>query len=450
MPASHRPSRCAHLTLNLTVTLAVVAGCASPRGEEITPRSPAPIARTAAPAVAKRAPIADHLTVAELVSLAQRLSPDRASILARRAQVQALARSAGAYANPELEVHAGQGRPRDGGDQAVGGIDIRQRLELPGTRADRIAATQAGVAVVEAEHGEVLLEVENEVRIAVAELAIAAASLAQAEVGATTAASLRDLSVAKEHAGEADAADVARVELEAERASILVERRRRTVTAARAAIQGWGAGGLPDAFVITDADSDAAAPATVDDAMALARHHPRVDRAAAIAEQRRRELQQARSARRPDVAVGAGIARGTDGDEATVSLGVQIPIWNQGQDGVAAAESGRAEAAAQVEAQTAAILREARTAWAEDVDSHAAVEALRSRTMPLAERMLALRIRQFEAGDVSTDDVLEARRAAQVSTDELLAAEAEARRARIRLLHALGSFTNPPSVQGKP
>lgn len=142
--------------------------------------------------------------------------------------------------------------------------------------------------------------------------------------------------------------------------------------------------------------------------------------------------------RRPDFA--AGPTLGEDQGKSYVGAGVslRLPLWNRNQGNIAAAEAGRQEAAAEVEATRLAVSRIV-------ADSHGRFRSAREqqllyeqRLLPRMAELLESARKSYEGGESGILDLLDARRTALAVREEYYRASLDAALAATRLRRAVG------------
>lgn len=433
--------------------LAVLAGCARPAA---TATAVPALEPAAPPAVVPPGPVwaeGAAVPVAELVRLARSHASTAGAVAALQAAARAEARQAGAWSNPELELRTGRVRSRSGEtpSERTWGAELRQRFELPGKRAARLAAAAAGGAVAEHEAGLLWLDLEGEVRAAAAAYATAQAAQAAAREAAGLAAELHRAAAIRAGAGELARADLARARLDEALAGIAAARSGREAESALQLLRLWCGAGLPAAFTIPDALPASPPAIALDDAVRLARErHPRLRRLAAEAGLRAAEARREERAWLPDLTVGVSRDRAGDEDEVGVSLGFDLPLWSRGDGDLAAAAARRAQAEAALRGETGAIEREVVAAWHAYESARQDLSALSAEAGPLAAEAVRLRQAAFAAGGDALADVLEARRAAQAVAEAGLAARRAAADAAIALGRAVGSFATLDASGSQP
>ncbi len=390
--------------------------------------------------------------VEHLVGLALAHNPNREVWEANRAVAAAEVTRARAWSNPELEMSGGRSRARDGGArETIHGLDVRQRLELPGKRSARIKAAESERGVAEREAAVDALDLEAEVRSAALLVAAADAAVMRAEAAAALANEIQVVVEKRLTAGETDQGDVARVRSESAVATLALEAARRAAEAARATLRAWCGEGLPARFTVADALTVEPVSMTAEAARAAALAvHPRLAVLVAQAKARRADILREEKTWYPDVTVGAFADRESDTNNHGLSLGVELPLWNRNQGGIAAARADLSRISAERKRELAALQREVGFAWSACERERLRAEGLGVTVVPAANEALTLRMKAFRAGESSLLEVLDARRAALAAEEALLEARRSAAEARITLAKAMGTFNKPTSTNDVP
>ncbi len=379
-----------------------------------------------------------QVALARLVAAAQAAHPTSAAVAAARAAAAAQVRQAGVWANPELEVYLGRTHPRVADleqDQPYGG-SLRQRLTWWGARNARVAAARAQLSVAEAEATVALLDLGASVRRAAIVYAAAVDAVAQAADDARIATDLATMARIRQEAGEADRASAARATLEATTATLRREARGREVATALAVLRTWCDPALPDGLII----ADAFAPFAVDapSAERAAQMHPQLRALAEATAAADATVTAERRERLPDLTVGVYAEREAEKDTFGVSLGVDIPLWNRNDAGIAAAEAARARARALARSEQLRLDRDLAEALGAVQTAQGEAQALAELAMPAADEAIRLRTTAFDAGESSMSDLLEARRAANAVRNDLRDARLRAALALVDLGLAVG------------
>ena len=388
-----------------------------------------------------------------LIDLAKRVTPNRTVFEANRAAAAALVVEARAWANPELELSAGRARYREGDNPAVSiaGVSLKQRFELPGKRSARIDAAEAGRLLAERTAAVDGLALEGEVRQAVVGIAAAELRREQADKAHELAVMVQGIVAQRLAAGETDRGDLTRTNADLAISRLEVDAARREAEAARAVVRLWCGGEregqLPQRFTVPDAVADAVPeiPLAAMQQAALSAH-PRLAvldaQAAAVAGALNREER----AWYPDLTVGVFGDRGSDTNDLGVTLGVEVPVWNRNQGGIAQARAEIARLAAERRNELASVQRNVLAAWSRYDGERQQIIGLASEVVPATEESLRIKLLAYSSGDVGLFDILEARRAAFAAQQALLSARVRAATARIELAAAVGSFADPTQI----
>lgn len=384
-----------------------------------------------------------NLSVEQIVARALARNPTREVFAATKVAAQAEVLVASAWANPELEVSAGQANARlGGGTETIYGVDLRQRFELPGKRSSRIEAARAGQVVAEREVAIDALTLESAVREACFALAAAEATLERARIAQTTIDEMYQAVERRAAANEVEPGEVARAKLELVTTRAFRDRSERLVIASRAAVRVWSGGSLPQQFTVTGALPSMLPEIDRQTAMAMAtERNPRLGLLRAQTDARSADLAREQRAWQPDITVGAFSDREADTDNLGLSLGIDVPVWNRNQGGRALADANRRKAQAQLRAEQQVIEREVDLAWQMYESRRLALGGYLTEAKTAAQAALDAKLAAFSAGEVSLLDVFEARRAAQSVDQAALEAQRDAADAWLTLGRAVGSFT---------
>lgn len=444
-------------TVTLVALAAGLASCGPPAAREqaealsLSPSlAPAPAASppTVAPPPVSAFAEDAAIPVQNMIDLAKRFTPNRAVFEANRAAAAALVVEARAWANPELELAAGRARYREGDNPSVsvGGVSLKQRFELPGKRSARIDAAEAGRLLAERTAAVDGLALESEVRQAVVGIAAAELRREQADKAHELALTVQGIVAQRLAAGETDRGDLTRANADLAISRLEVDAARRDAEAARAVVRLWcggeRGGQLPQRFTVPDAVTDVVPeiPLAAMHQAALSTH-PRLAvldaQAAAVAG----ELNREERAWYPDLTVGVFGDRGSDTNDLGVTLGVEVPVWNRNQGGIAQARAEIARLAAERRNEQATVQRQVLAAWSHYDGERLQIAGLASEVVPATEESLRLKLLAYASGDVGLFDILEARRAAFAAQQALLSARVRAATARIELASAVGSFS---------
>lgn len=446
-----------HLFTNTSVaTLAALAlgliGCSQspPRADAplvAVPTSEAQPISGATPSIAQP-PIADgaEVSLTALLEMAERISPNRQVFEANRAAAAATVRQTRAWSNPELEINLGRAQSREANDDGVhpttatGGLSLKQRFELPSKRSARINAAEIGRNISEREAALDHLELDLEIRSAALAMASANARVAQAERGIDLSAQVRTAVERRVQAGETDRGDLARAQVDLANAQLATEAASAEAMAARAALRIWCGDVLPEHFTITGILSDM--PATI--ILADVQHrtmaaHPRLAMSSAQQAVNVATITAEERAWYPDLTVGVSSSRESDTNDVGVSVGLELPLWNRNEGGIAKAHADLARLKADQHKELLALQRQLIAAWNAYERERKQIAGLSGAVIPAAQDALRLKLTAFQAGDATLLDLIDVRRAVFSAEAALTDSRERAAAARIELIRAMGT-----------
>ena len=431
-------------TIASVICALVIVSCSSTqlsRAPSGAPLSTTPPSLRIAPlASAIDEPLAEGATFSldQLIAIAKRSSSNPLLFAANQRAAQAQITQARAWANPELEVEGARARTTDNETVGVGRIALRQRFELPSKRSSRIAAAEAGIAVIHTEARLLDLDLVTDVRMTAYEVVLAQLAVEQGKAVLDVTHLVADIVNKRVSVGEASRSDALRVQVEALQVDQEQENREQENVASRAALNTLCGGMLPRHYSV-DLTVDALPILTLDDAITLTRQgHPDITRLLAIAAQHRSEISREQSAALPDVSVGVLGGRETDSRDVGVSLAIDVPLWNRNQGGIEAARADVARTQADLAATTVRLQREVQAAWFEYERARITAERYVKALSPAAAESLRFALSTYQSGETGLLDILDARRTAQGVDDARLDALRQAQVARARLERAMG------------
>ncbi len=401
-----QPSR----TPRPAVALLLIAACQSYRAQPLEPQEILGMVETRR----AQAP-AEGLTLRACAEMLRERNPRVVEARAARAAAQARVAAGTPLANPELDLSIFAGRA-DGVDAAV-----TWALSLAGARrlARERNAMAAEVAALEAaagERGEYLA-----MRREYAEVAVAALRVRAHEDLLQAATALVDLSRRLLAGASATALDVQDVELDALRAEAALSRAREEADGARSRLAARigiaaahvGDGALPVAPAAVNA------PRSLDQHTGLAARRARYE----LAEQ---DLRLEIARQYPALKLGPAYERDDGSSRYGLALGIELPLFDRNQPGLAEARARREQVRAGYEAEV-----ERRLAAIDGAERRIAARTARAtlfatRIRPAAEAALAQARRALEAGAIDAVRFLQVARAERET--RLDAGEAEAQR----------------------
>jgi cobalt-zinc-cadmium efflux system outer membrane protein len=390
------------------------------------------------------------LTLEEALSRTRRGHPDLTVAVEELRASEADALQAGRLPNPELTVSlenvAGDGAYQDT-DAAELTIELSQPIELGGKRRLRKESAELGRQL--AAQGELLAQ--SDVLAATRQRFVAVLAAQEGLALATEQAELaeRSLAAAEERikAGKAPTIDRLRLQGEAGLAHLAVGQAERTLLTARQALAAcWGEPQPGFDRVEGDLAILPPVPALSDVEIALEQSPAAVSRRIA-AELHSKELQQARARRIPDPSLTVGWRKFEESDENALLFGISVPLplFNQGQDEVAAASRRLHGAQARelsARNQARSLLR---TTWQALADAQAEAETFAVQVVPGAAAGYAAADFGYRAGKFGMIELLDAQRALFEARQRQLAARTACHLAAIELQRLQGVATGADS-----
>lgn len=381
------------------------------------------------------------MALAEVLAIAREQNPTvdqfKANLELARAEIlQTLA-----YPNPEIEGSIGEAETREEPIERAAEyeLSIEQAIEWPHKRQRRREAAEAGVPVAEQETGEYLLRLRSEVAKAYHLSTYQTHRLRLAESNAALGAELEGIVQRRFEAGEIAEIDLIKARLERLKSSRSVQVARRELNAARRALDLLCGGALPDDFAPADELGAAMDPSAGERGGAgQLSAHPSLRRIEAMIAQQNAVIESERVAWHPDLRPGLSMGREMDADTFSLSLGVEIPLWNRNRGGIASAEAELAR----LRAEEAAVRLELQSAFEASAEEYRlALGQLQEFDAPLrdgAAEALAIETLLYQEGEHDLLQLLDARRTAQEIEAEYLQARYDTAIANVELEQALG------------
>lgn len=329
---------------------------------------------------------------------------------AARAQIDAATgrvQQAPLWPNPELEFSVEDLPADDGGlSQSKLLVGLTQTVPFPGKTSLDARIARQDLTAAEQHYRARDRELVREVTVAFYRAVAAHKKTAVAHELVALAQAIADATRQRVATGAAAAPELLRAEIELERARAETAATRRDLTESLRTLSRWV--GQPVATVTGDLPEHVTPPA------ALAAEHPQ--RAAALAQQRRAELElrRARLDPWPDITLGvaAGRDRATDETMMEFRVSLPLPLFDRAQgrkrEARALAEIARLEA----EDTAQQLAQEWDIAVARLEAAQTQADAYRTRILPKAEEALRLVRQGYEAGKFSLLDLLDTQRTA--------------------------------------
>ncbi len=288
--------------------------------------------------------------------------------------------------------------------------DVLDLVRVGGRRG--VARARLGAAQARAVGAA--LRLATDVEIAVAELAAAQAQHAAQHVAADAASASAELAQRLFDAGNTSALTLAQEQAQRETVAVTLGQTAAVVEAARlrlGALLGVAdASGLQIATPLAEVPPDAPALATLaDDAVAASQGRLALVADAAAARGDRREARL--RAWLPELSVGASVGRHDGAWAAGPALRIGVPICGQGQGTRARADAEVARASLATDALDGRLVAHAHAVQAQATSAHAEARRLIDKVLPLHRTVLAETLRQYNAMNASTFELLSARAA---------------------------------------
>ena len=292
-------------------------------------------------------------------------------------------------------------------------IELSQPIELGGKRRLRREAAELGRQL--AANGQKLARAEVLATTRQRFVAVLAAQEGLALAKEQAELAEKSLTAAEERikAGKAPTIDRLRLQGEASLARLAVTQAERTLVTARQALAAsWGEAQPDFDRVAGDLSLLPAAPEPSDVEATLEQTPAAANRRIAT-ELRGNELAQAKARRIPDPSLTVGWRQFEESDEDAWLFGVSfpLPLFNQGQDEVAAASSRFNGAKARELSARNQARSTLRTAWQAFADARAEAEVLANQVVPAATEGFAAAEFGYRAGKFGLLELLDAQRA---------------------------------------
>ncbi len=411
--------------------LCCTAGLAAAQPGGLPVAAPPPAAP--APAPAQEGP---ELSLAQLIQAVLDHNPGLQAAYRLREQAEAGVNTAGALANPRLELSRGENEARlaSATPGPVRGWAVSQFIENPALRSARIEAARS------AERGSrhQVAAVRNEL---VAQVQLKAYEhLLRRDEARALAEDLALLEQVRERVRlRVESGEAARYEIiKADAEIINARQRQRTATLqAEQALLGLNrlaAGQLPARWRLAgDLDAEVAS-GELEELQQLARqNNPELQSLQSQLDRAQNQLEGARSSRWPGVDLRYSETTAADTRQHLLGVQLQIPLFDQRRGPVAEATSERERVRIRLEGRQAELQQQLLQAWKSLEMARLRVEALAQGVMREAEAALRVAQAAYRYGERGILDVLDAQRVLQSVRADLLDARYQLQAARIEL-----------------
>jgi len=364
---------------------------------------------------AANAPEGAALTREQAQKIALEKNPTFAEYAARRAAANAEVLQAIAYPNPDLEL----------------GLELFPSLflpvEPPAKRQTRRAAAEAAMPVVDRSEDEFRAALAADVAKAFCTVLYAERAAALSKEALHIEQEIEQVVGRRVEAGEAPEIDRIRAQVETLKASRAVQAQQRQNATARVILNTLCGRALPKDFALADRLDQALAEADVEQARQIAlAQHPVLRRLDALLRQKELAVQREQKAWHPNIRLG-------------VPLGAELPLGNQNQGGIAAAEAELQEVRAEQARIRQEVERDVETGAQTYEGAREQRAAFEGGLRAAASESLRIETTMYEEGEVDLLQLLDVRRTARQTEAEYLQALYDAQAARIELERAIGA-----------
>jgi outer membrane protein, heavy metal efflux system len=347
---------------------------------------------------------------------------------------------AGAIPNPSIDVALGRATALEGGESRP---DREFEITLPlgrlTRRGLRVDAADAMLEAAVAERALTRRKALEQLHELFWTLVFEQARTAELERFLSQTNDLSLLIARRVEAGEARATELARFEIESERAAIGLESARADLAASRARLAAWL--GLARSEALTargDLSSIPDPPAAEPVPAAAASSHPLLSVGRARVRALQADISAEKWARVPELSLRGFASREFDARAYGGGISLDVPLfdWNGGR--VAQAEGALTAGRMEMEADSREIEASIRSALEACAQTKAEARRYRERILPRAERIAEVADKSFRLGEATLLEVIDARRTLGESRRDYLAALLRARLESGRLAILLG------------
>jgi len=402
----------------------------------------------AEPAVPQPSVQQSALTLEEVLARTLAGNPALAAADAELRAVEAERRRAGRLPNPELAVsleNVAGGGTYHSTDAAELTVELSQQIELGGKRRLRRDAADLGRELAASEQRRASAEVLAAARQRYVGVLVAQEHLALAIEQAQLAEQSQAAAEARIEAGKAPLIDRLRLQGEASLAGLAVAQAERGLDLARHGLAAvWGAQAADFSRVEGELGKLPDLPSLSDVEAVLEQTYAAASRRLATG-LRANELAQARAGRIPDPSLTVGWRQFRESDDNALLFGVAIPLplFDRGEDALAAASHRLSSAQAREQAERSEARASLRTAWQALADARAEAEVLGHQVVPGAAEGFAVADFGYRAGKFGLLELLDAQRALFEARQRQLSAQAASHLAAVELQRQLGGEAAP-------
>ncbi len=377
-----------------------------------------------------------ELSLTQLIQAVLDHNPGLQAARRLREQAEAGVSTAGALANPRLELSRGDNEARvaSATPGPVRGWALSQFIENPASRSARIEAARANERGSQHQVAAVRNELVAQVQLKAYE------HLLRRDEARALADDLALLEQVRERVRlRVESGEAARYEIIKADAEIINARQRQRTAALQAeqallGLNRLAAGQLPARWRLA-ADLDVeVAPGELEELQQLARlNNPELQSLQSQLDRAQNQLEGARSSRWPGVDLRYSETTAADTRQHMLGVQMQIPLFDQRRGPIAEASSERERVRIRLEGRQAELQQQVLQAWKSLEMARLRVEALAQGVMREAEAALRVAQAAYRYGERGILDVLDAQRVLQSVRGDLLDARYELQAARIEL-----------------
>lgn len=380
------------------------------------------------------------ITLEFAVAVGRKHNPAWAEHRANREAALAEVTGARLPANPELELGAGRAKTREAPVVKSNEfeIGISQRLELPHKRRVRRKAAEAGIAVVERERGVFGADLRAQIARAYANARYQQEAAHLSSHTLALAAQLEALVSRRVEGGEVARIDLIKASVERLQAQTELQSQQLRIESARVELETLCGNALPAHWIPADPLPSGLPEISLEDALTHTwTWHPELQRIDAVETQKQAEVERERAAWHPDARPGISVARELDTESFRFQLGIELPLFNRNQGGIANARAGLNKTKAERVRIEQTIAGQVRSAWQGYEGARGRLAASRE-LYEAAREALDTETFLYSQGEHDLLQLLDARRTAQATENQALSAGLDAALARTDLEHAMG------------
>lgn len=341
---------------------------------------------------------------------------------------RAAVESAAAWPNPELEYLSGSQRARGPGGSPgdARSYSVSQALDLPWQRTPRVAAAQAGLAMMVAETRAFEADLLARLRLRYFDLLRREADLRNAKEDAQLMESVRSRIALRVELGEAPRYELIKAEAEMLNAQKTAQAAGFRVEQARSLLRQVVGQVLPEEFgVVGSLREVPELPPRALLRTELVGNSPELQRGRAELVRAERLLELERNQRWPKIALKAGVDEDPELRTSKVGVVISVPLWDRRRGPIAEAGAQLSRVRNEVLAQEFSLAQQLEVACQQYEIALAQVTALEGGIVRQAENALKVAEAAYRFGERGYIEVIDAQRVRRAARVELIAARYE-------------------------